>query len=71
VSAYAEAMFRKLEDMYECIERHLNDVGLTIAPRVVGQYCPWPCIDPLLVIDHNIQPYSAFLLNGHRYQGRA
>lgn len=38
-------------------------------PRVVGQYCPWPCIDPLLVIDPYIKRGSVYLINGYRYQG--
>jgi hypothetical protein len=66
--AYAEAMVAKLHDMLD-VSRDFY--GVDFGPRVAGQYCPWPCIDPFLVIDHNIKPGSAYILDGYRYQGRA
>lgn len=67
MSAFAEAMLSKLHAMFD----HWRDVyGIDFSPRVVGQYCPWPCLDPFLVIDHRIQANAAYIIDGYRYQGR-
>lgn len=64
-NAYAEAMAAKIEDLFECIERHLNEVGLTMAPRVVGQFCPWPRPHGAIevIADPNLKPGQRFFIN--------
>jgi hypothetical protein len=68
IGAFAQAMARKYSEMEE-FWATFYDVHFGGA-RVVGQYCPFPCIDPMLVIDHTIQANTAYLINGYRYQGR-